>query len=113
MEYIKFNKIDHGYLIKKTGRVVTKDQLSSGKFGKLRNRPGIDEFSHLGYTYTEQTKKGKTIKETETDVIIELDVTSEEADIVIEKEKKLKPKKLTPEEIEILILSIKSESGVT
>ena len=105
---MKFNKIDHGYLIKKAGKVVTKDQL-----GNLRNRKGIDEFTHIGYTYTEQMHKGKTIKETETDVIIELDVTTEEADNIIDKEKKLKPKKLKKEEIEILIPPIEPESGVT
>ena len=33
MEYIKFKKIDKGYLIKKTGKVVTKEQLKG-----LRNR---------------------------------------------------------------------------
>lgn len=113
MEYVKFNKIDRGYLIKKTGQVVTKEQLSSGQFGQLRNRPGIDEFTHLGYIYTKEMGKGKTIYETETDVVIELDVTVEEADNIIEKEKKLKPKKLTPKEIEILIPSIEPESGVT
>jgi len=113
MEYIRFNKIDKGYLLKQTGQVITKDQLSSGRFGKLRNRPGIDEFVHLGYIYPDQMGKGKTIHETEGEVIIELDVTSEEADSIIEKEKKLKPKKLTPKEIEILIPSIEPESGVT
>ena len=113
MEYINFNKIDKGYRIKSTGQVVTKEQLSSGQFGKLRNRPGIDEFEHLGYIYTEKMGKGKTIHETETDVVIELDVTTEEADNIIDKEKKLKPKKLKKEEIEILIPPIDPESGVT
>ena len=108
MEYMKFDKIDKGYLIKKTGKIVKKNQL-----GKLRNRPRIDEFSHLGYEHTTQIDKGRVINETETDMVIELDVTSEEADSIIDKEEKLKPKKLKKEEIEILIPPIDPESGVT
>ena len=112
MEYIKFDKIDKGYLIKKTGQIVTKEQLSSGQFGQLRNRPGIDEFEHLGYVYSKQFLKGKIVFETETETIIELDVTVEEADSIIDKEKELNPKKLSNEEIEIL-MPINPESGVT
>jgi len=108
MEYIKFKKIDKGYLIKKTGKVVTKEQLKG-----LRNRPGIDEFEHLGYVYTEQMGKGRTIKETETDVIIELDITREEAEKIVTQEPVLALKILNILEVGVLFSISKPDSGVS
>ena len=107
MEYIRFDKNDKGYLIKKTGKVVKK-----GKLAKLQNRPGIDEFKHLGYIYSKQIHKGKIVSETETETIIELNVTSGEAEMLIKEEKELKPSILSPSEVDALF-PVKTESGVT
>ena len=96
--FIRFKKIDDGYLIIKTGLTVIKVELIG-----LMNLPGIDEFSHLGYQYTAQNNRGTVIKENEGEVFLELDVTGPEADAIVSAEPAFQPYKLTPEEAAALL----------
>lgn len=95
-QWLKFKKIDKGYFDPKTGK-----KLASIK-GR-RNRPGIDVFTHFGTIYTRQMGKGRSVKETENEVILELNITDSEADLLIAEEPELEPYKLTPEEIAELL----------
>ncbi|MBU2177671.1 MAG: hypothetical protein KJ556_21475 [Gammaproteobacteria bacterium] len=84
LKWIKFKKIDKGYFNPRTG-----EELVSIK-GR-RNRPGIDEFSHYGYVRTKLMKAGKFISETETETILEFDITDQEATDIINDEPGLEP----------------------
>lgn len=112
MYYIRFNKIDNGYrVVKKAGKA--KVVKNSGLVG-LRNRKGIDEFTHLGYIYTVNIGLGRTVVETEEYVIIEFDITLQKAEALVAQEPELSPYILNLEEVEaILPAPIVVESGVT
>ena len=105
MPHIKFKKINKGYIDPKNGKAI--DNLD----GRL-NRPGIDEFVHIGYINTKQKGRGKTIKETEFEIIIEMDITDQKVEAIIDAEPELEPRKLTDEEINDLKPK-EAESGVT
>ncbi len=109
MQYIKSDKIDNGYRIKKKYKikVLQKHQLIN-----LYNQKGVDEFTHLGYTYTSIMGSGKTIVETEEYVITECDISLQEAEALVSQEPELNPYILNAEEIEA-ILPEPLESGVS
>jgi len=83
-KWIKFKKKDKGYFNPRTGEDIA-DIVG------LQNRSGIDEFSHRGYTYSKQFSNGIPINETETETILEFDITDQEAADIINDEPGLEP----------------------